>query len=39
MSNIINLPWLARNLEVTQSTDPTLIGVTGMVQDLSLIHI
>tara|TARA_A100001037_G_scaffold306752_1_gene354966 strand:- start:3662 stop:3916 length:255 start_codon:yes stop_codon:yes gene_type:complete len=33
MSNIINLPWLARNLEVTQSTDPTLIGVSGMVQD------
>ncbi len=31
MSQIINLPWLSRNLEVTDSTDPTLVGISGMV--------
>ena len=33
MSQIINLPWLSRNLEVTDSTDPTLVGISGMVVD------
>ena len=33
MSQIINLPWLSRTLEVTHSTDPTLVGVTGTVMD------
>ncbi|MEE2629708.1 MAG: ribonuclease P protein subunit [Candidatus Thermoplasmatota archaeon] len=33
MSGIIQLPWLARKLEVTESTDPTLVGVSGVVQD------
>ena len=31
MSVIIQLPWLARNLEVTESTDPTLVGLSGVV--------
>ena len=31
MSQIINLPWLSRNLEVTGSTDPTLVGISGMI--------
>jgi RNase P/RNase MRP subunit p29 len=26
-----NLPWLSRNMEVTDSTDPTLVGVSGTV--------
>ncbi|MGB1461728.1 MAG: ribonuclease P protein subunit [Candidatus Thalassarchaeaceae archaeon] len=33
MTGMINLPWLSRNLEVIDSTDPTLIGVTGVVMD------
>tara|TARA_Y100000589_G_scaffold307431_1_gene323098 strand:+ start:89 stop:343 length:255 start_codon:yes stop_codon:yes gene_type:complete len=31
MTQIINLPWLSRNLEVIDSTDPTLIGISGAV--------
>jgi len=33
MSQIINLPWLSRKIEVTDSTDPTLVGISGMVLD------
>ena len=33
MSKITNLPWLSRNLEVTNSSDPTLVGISGMVMD------
>ena len=48
MTMMYNLPWLSRNLEVIDSTDPTLIGISGVVTDetkrtivirLSLIHI
>ena len=33
MSDMIQLPWLARRLTVLESTDPTIVGVTGTVQD------
>ena len=33
MTPMINLPWLSRNLEVIDSTDPTLIGISGVVMD------
>ena len=33
MSKITNLPWLSRNLEVTNSTDPNLVGISGTVMD------
>jgi RNase P/RNase MRP subunit p29 len=33
MSDLIHMPWLARRLTVIESTDPTLIGVSGTVQD------
>jgi RNase P/RNase MRP subunit p29 len=33
MSQIINLPWLSRTIEVTGSSDPTLVGISGMVLD------
>ena len=33
MAQMINLPWLSRNLEVIDSTDPTLIGDSGVVMD------
>ena len=33
MTQMINLPWLSRNLEVIDSTDPTLIGISGVVMD------
>ena len=33
MAQMINLPWLSRKLEVTDSTDPTLIGISGVVMD------
>ncbi len=33
MSQIINLPWLSRRLEVTDSTDPALVGISGIVVD------
>ena len=33
MSQITNQPWISRNLQVTGSTDPTLVGMSGMVMD------
>ena len=33
MSQITNQSWLSRNLQVTDSTDPTLVGMSGMVMD------
>ena len=33
MSQITNLPWISRNIQVTDSTDPTLVGMSGMVWD------
>ena len=33
MSQITNLPWISRNIQVTDSTDPTLVGMSGMVLD------
>ena len=33
MTQMINLPWLSRKLDVTDSTDPTLIGISGVVMD------
>ena len=33
MTRMYNLPWLSRNLEVIDSTDPTLIGISGVVMD------
>ena len=33
MSDLIHMPWLARRLTVLDSTDSTLIGVSGTVQD------
>ena len=33
MTQMINLPWLSRNPEVIDSTDPTLIGISGVVMD------
>ena len=33
MSQMINLPWLSRTLEVIDSTEPTIVGVSGMVMD------
>lgn len=29
--NIYHTPWLARNIEVVTSRDPTLVGVAGMI--------
>ena len=31
MSQIINLPWISRRLEVTDSTDSALVGISGIV--------
>ena len=33
MPQMINLPWLSRKLEVIDSTDPPLIGMSGVVMD------
>ena len=33
MAQMINLPWLSRKLEVIDSTDPTLVGISGVVMD------
>ncbi|HJM18265.1 MAG TPA: ribonuclease P protein subunit [Candidatus Thalassarchaeaceae archaeon] len=33
MGEMIHMPWLARRLTVTDSTDPTLVGVSGVVHD------
>ena len=29
--SILNAPWLARQIEVIESSDPTLVGVSGMI--------
>lgn len=29
--SILNAPWLSRQIEVIESSDPTLVGVSGMV--------
>ena len=31
MSDSIHMPFLARNIHVTESTDPTLVGISGQV--------
>ena len=33
MSQITNLPWIYRKIQVTDSTDPNLVGMSGMVLD------
>lgn len=33
MTNVINLPWIARNLSVIDSSDPSLVGVSGLILD------
>ena len=33
MSQLINLPWISRKIEVSDSTDPTLVGVSGVITD------
>jgi RNase P/RNase MRP subunit p29 len=33
MSEIFNLPWISRSISVTDSNDPTLIGLSGIVMD------
>jgi RNase P/RNase MRP subunit p29 len=33
MAGMMQLPWLARNIVVIDSTDPTLLGVSGTIQD------
>ncbi|MEC9477624.1 MAG: ribonuclease P protein subunit [Candidatus Thermoplasmatota archaeon] len=29
--SVIHAPWLARDIHVVESRDPTLVGVTGMI--------
>ncbi|MBC64761.1 MAG: hypothetical protein CMB15_03925 [Euryarchaeota archaeon] len=31
MSDSIHMPFLTRNIHVTESTDPTLVGISGQV--------
>ena len=31
MMNIINMPWISRTLHITNSSDPTLEGVSGLI--------
>jgi|TARA_B100000131_G_scaffold48457_1_gene43019 RNase P/RNase MRP subunit p29 len=33
MGEMIHMPWVARKMVVTESTDPTLVGISGIVQD------
>ncbi|MBN67354.1 MAG: ribonuclease P protein component 1 [Rickettsiales bacterium] len=33
MGSMINMPWLSRGIEVLESTDPTLVGISGTVLD------
>ena len=33
MKSIINMPWISHEIEVFDSTDPTLTGITGIVID------
>lgn len=31
MMNIINMPWISRTLHITNSSDPTLEGISGLI--------
>ena len=31
MSSVMNMPWLSREIVVLESTDPTLVGISGTV--------
>ena len=31
MMNIINMPWICRTLHITNSSDPTLEGISGLI--------
>ena len=31
MSDEIHMPWLARNITVLESSDPTLVGLSGTI--------
>ncbi|MBI88324.1 MAG: hypothetical protein CMB67_04800 [Euryarchaeota archaeon] len=33
MGEMMNMPWLSKDVEVVESTDPTLVGVIGTVVD------
>ena len=33
MADSIHMPFLSRNIRITESTDPTLIGISGQVID------
>ena len=33
MTDLINLPWLSRTIDIIDSTDPSLVGLTGTVLD------
>ena len=33
MGQLINMPWVSREINVIGSTDPTLVGLSGMVID------
>ena len=33
MTDSIHMPFLSRNIHITESTDPTLIGISGQVID------
>jgi len=33
MSDVINMPWISRILQVTKSTDTSLEGVSGMIMN------
>tara|TARA_B100001142_G_scaffold222408_1_gene220534 strand:+ start:187 stop:447 length:261 start_codon:yes stop_codon:yes gene_type:complete len=33
MSDVINMPWISRILQVTKSTDASLEGVSGMIMN------
>ena len=33
MPNIINLPWISKTIDVIDSSDPSLVGLAGMVLD------
>ncbi len=33
MSDLINLPWLSSTIDIIDSTDPSLVGLTGIVLD------
>ena len=33
MNSILQMPWISKNIEIIESSDPSLIGINGIILD------